>query len=59
MEDGRIDLNLLDNGIRYTDNGVITVRLHQQHKRIMMTIEDSGSGTIDCRKISRITRWVD
>jgi len=37
-------LNLLDNGIRYTENGSITVRLHQQGKCIMITIEDSGPG---------------
>jgi len=36
--------NLLDNGIRYTEHGVITVKLHQQGKRIMITIEDTGPG---------------
>lgn len=40
----QVFLNLLDNGIRYTDEGSLTVKLHQQGDVIIITIEDSGPG---------------
>jgi signal transduction histidine kinase len=40
----QVILNLLDNGIRYTLHGSLTITLHQQGKNRIITIEDSGPG---------------
>lgn len=40
----QIILNMLDNAIRYTDQGDIRVHLHKDLKHVTITIEDTGIG---------------
>ncbi|UYG98090.1 sensor histidine kinase [Cytobacillus firmus] len=40
----QIVINLLENAIRYTEYGSITVRLWREKQQIKLTIEDTGSG---------------
>jgi signal transduction histidine kinase len=40
----QIFLNLLDNAIRYTDHGSITVRMYKKADNVVIVIEDTGKG---------------
>lgn len=40
----QVFLNLLDNGIRYTEEGSVTMKLYQQGNGIFIMVEDSGPG---------------
>ena len=37
-------MNLIDNAIRYTEKGQITVKLERQNDKINLTVEDTGIG---------------
>lgn len=41
---GRIVRNLLDNAVKYTDTGVITVRVEQVESRARISVADTGKG---------------
>ncbi len=40
----QIIINMLDNAVRYTESGKITITLRSDHKQVKVTIEDTGIG---------------
>lgn len=40
----QVILNLVSNAARHTDKGSITVKVHQQYQRIVVSVTDTGSG---------------
>ena len=40
----QVVMNLIDNGIKYTKQGSVTIKLEQAEKKIIFSVADSGMG---------------
>ncbi len=49
----QVFINLIDNAMKYTEKGGITVRMESQDKKIVITLQDTGAG-IPPEHLSRI-----
>jgi two-component system phosphate regulon sensor histidine kinase PhoR len=49
----QVFINLIDNAIKYTEKGGITIEMKSQDKKILITLQDTGAG-ISQEHLSRI-----
>lgn len=50
--------NLIDNSVKYTKNGIVTIENYKENENVILTITDTGIG-MDVKKIEYYTRLQD